>query len=128
MAITVLPDARRGGLPDFRQSRRGQDDHMPSPQIFWHRELPPVNAQPMGAHVIDATSGRVPGTLEYRDAMWDRCYRELMAHVTERIGQEVVRLGGDCARVLAERIEQRRDERTGEAWMYGRFEYELYRR
>jgi hypothetical protein len=82
----------------------------------------------MGSHVIDAVSSRVPGTLEHRDDMWDGCYRELMAHAAERIGQEVVRLGGDCARVLAEHIEPHRDERTGEAWMFGWFEYEMYRR
>jgi hypothetical protein len=100
---------------------------MVSPRIYWHRELPPSNAQPMGDHVIEATSARVPGTLEHRDEMWDRCYQELMAHTAERLGQEVARLGGDCARVLAEHIEPRRDDGAGEAWMYGRFEYELYR-
>lgn len=100
---------------------------MPSPHIYWHRELPPSNAQAMGDHVIEATSGRVPGTLEHRDEMWDRCYLELMVHAKERLGQEVARLGGDCAHVLTEHIEPRRDERAGEAWMYGRFEYELYR-
>ena len=100
---------------------------MPSPHIYWHRQLPPSDAQPVGAHVIEATSARVPGTLDHRDDMWDRCYRELMARATERLGQEVTRLGGDCARVLGEHIEPRRDDRTGEAWMYGRFEYALYR-
>ena len=98
-----------------------------SPHVYWHRDLPSSNARPMGEHVIEATSGRVPGTLEHRDDMWDRCYRELMARAMERLGQEVTRLGGDCAHVLAEHIEPRRDERTGEAWMYGRFEYVLYR-
>jgi hypothetical protein len=98
-----------------------------SQQIYWHRELPPPDAQPMGDHVVEATSGRVPGTLAHRDDMWDHCYRELMARTTERLGQEIARLDGDCARVLGEHVEPRRDERTGEAWMYGRFEYELYR-
>jgi hypothetical protein len=100
---------------------------MPSPAIYWHRELPPANAEPMGEHVLEATSARVAGTLAHRDDMWDRCYRELMVHARERLEQEVVRLGGDCAHVLAEHIEPRRDERSGEAWMYGRFEYELCR-
>jgi hypothetical protein len=100
---------------------------MPSPAIYWHRALPPASAQPMGEHVLEAASARVAGTLAHRDDMWDRCYRELMVHARERLEQEVVRLGGDCARVLAEHIEPRRDERSGEAWMYGRFDYELYR-
>ena len=100
---------------------------MPSDRIYWHRQLPPANAQPIGAHTLEATSGRVSGTLEHRTDLWDRCYSDLMSETTRRIGQEIGRLHGDCARVLAERIEPRRDERTGEAWMYGRFEFELYR-
>ena len=95
--------------------------------VYWHRELPPRDAEPIGGHTIEATSGRVEGTLEHRDAIWDRCYRELMERGSLRIEQEIVRLGGNCAHVFSERIEPRRDERSGEAWMYGRFEYELYR-
>jgi hypothetical protein len=96
-------------------------------RVYWHRDLPPASALAMGGYVIEATSARVLGTLEHRDDMWDRCYRDLMTRATERLGQELARLGGDCAHVLAEHLEPRRDERTGEAWMYGRFEYELYR-
>jgi hypothetical protein len=95
--------------------------------VYWHRELPPRDAEPIGGHTIEATSGRVEGTLEHRDEMWDRCYRELMDRARLRLEQEIVRLGGDCAHVLSERIEPRRDDRSGEAWMYGRFDYELYR-
>jgi hypothetical protein len=97
-------------------------------RIYWHRDLPPADAQPLGAHTVEATSARIAGTLEHRDDMWERCYQDMMTHARERLEQEIVRLGGDCAHVLAEHIEPRRDERTGEAWMYGRFEYELYRR
>jgi hypothetical protein len=100
---------------------------MSAPHIYWHRDLPPANARPAGEHVLEAVSGRVAGTLAHRDDLWDHCYRELIARAIDRLGQEVTRLGGDCARVLAEHIEPRRDERTGEAWMYGRFVYELYR-
>ena len=96
--------------------------------IYWHRELPPRDAEPVGNHTIEATSGRVPGTLAHRDEMWDPCYQELMERVRLRLEQEIVRLGGDYAHVLSEHIEPRRDDRTGEAWMYGRFDYELYRR
>jgi hypothetical protein len=100
---------------------------MAPPRIYWHRELPPRDAAAVGAHTVEATSSRVPGTLAHRDEMWDRCYGELMDHARARLEQEVTRLGGDCAHVLAEHLEPRRDERTGEAWMYGRFDYELYR-
>lgn len=96
-------------------------------RIYWHRELPPARAEAIGAHTLEATSERVPGTLEHRDAMWDRCYTQLMEHARSRLEQEMSRLGGDCAHVLAEHIEPRHDPRTGEAWMYGRFDYELYR-
>ena len=96
--------------------------------IYWHRELPPLDAEPLGTHVLEATSGRVPGTLAHRDELWNRCYRELMEHARARLEQEIARLGGDCAHVLHETVEPRHDERTGEAWMYGVFEYELYRR
>jgi hypothetical protein len=96
--------------------------------IYWHRELPPRDADPIGGHTIEATSARVAGTLEHRDEIWDRCYRELMDRARFRLEQEIVRLGGDCAHVVSEEIGPRRDDRTGEAWMYGRFDYELYRR
>jgi len=98
-----------------------------SPSVYWHRQLPPESAEPIGSHTIDATSPRVPGTLAHRDELWDRCYRELMDNAASRLHQEIRRLGGDCARVVSEHIEPRHDDRTGEAWMYGRFEYELYR-
>jgi hypothetical protein len=45
-----------------------------------------------------------------------------------RLDQERVRLAGDYVHVLREHIEPRHDERTTEAWLYGRFEYELFRR
>jgi hypothetical protein len=28
--------------------------------IYWHRELPPFDAEAMGEHVVEAASGRVP--------------------------------------------------------------------
>jgi hypothetical protein len=96
--------------------------------VFWHRELPPRDAEAIGDHTIEATSTRVPGTLRYRDDLWDRCYHELMDRARVRLEQEIVRLGGDCAHVLNEETEPRHDDRTGKAWMYGRFDYELYGR
>src|SRR6266542_2239017 len=56
-----------------------------------------------------------------------RCYRQLMDRIDGRIVQEVDRPGGDYAHVLGETIEPGHDDSTGEAWMYGRFDYELYR-
>jgi hypothetical protein len=101
----------------------------PSHAIYWHRELPPATAMLIGDHTIEATSSRVPGTLSHRDAViWDRCHQELMDGVRARLEQEICRLGGDYAHVSSEHIEPRHDDRTGEAYLYGRFDYELYRR
>jgi hypothetical protein len=100
----------------------------PSSQIvFWHRELPPVTADVVGEHVVEAVSGRVPGTLSHRDELWEQCYRELMAGARERIEQEVARLDGQYAHVLDESIDSKHDDATGEAWLHGRFTYVLYR-
>jgi len=90
--------------------------------------MPPLDSEPVADHVIEATSARVPRKLAYRDELWDSCYQQLLDRVVVRLEQEIRRLGGDYAHVLKERIEPRHDDRTGEAWMYGRFDYELFRR
>jgi hypothetical protein len=98
------------------------------PNVYWHRELPPRDAEPIGDHTIEVTSARVPGTLAHRDDLWHRCYQDLMERVGVRLTPEIARLGGDYAHILRENIAPRHDDRTGEAWMYGRFDYVLYRR
>jgi hypothetical protein len=98
------------------------------PVVYWHRQLPPFEAEMIGEHVLEATSGRVPGTLAHRDELWDRCYRSLIANTEERFAQEAARLGGHYAHVLDESIDSRRDDVAGEAWLHGRFTYALYRR
>ena len=95
---------------------------------YWHRELPPLHAELVGDHTVEATSGRVPGTLAHRDELWDGCYLDLMKHAEQRLAQEVSRLGGHYAHVHDETIEPRHDDAAGEAWLYGRFGYVLYRR
>ena len=47
--------------------------------VYWHRELPPIEAELMADHTVEATSSRVAGTISHRDELWDRCYRELMS-------------------------------------------------
>ena len=94
--------------------------------VFWHREMPPQDASLLGEYVVDAASSRVPGTIKHRDELWDRCYRELMANVHERLGQEITRLGGRYAHVYDESIDTRHDDAAGEAWLRGRFAYTLY--
>jgi len=98
------------------------------PVIYWHRELPPLDAIAVGDHTLETTSGRVSGTLAHRDELWDRCYRDLMSRTGRRLGQEIARLGGSCAHVVEESVETHHDDAKGEAWLYGRFRYVLYRR
>ena len=96
--------------------------------VYWHRELPPLDAELVAEHTVVATSGRVTGTISHRDELWDRCYQELMSNVQARLAQEIKRLGGDYAHVHDESIGTRHDDAAGEAWLHGCFSYMLYRR
>jgi hypothetical protein len=97
-----------------------------SPIVFWHRALPPISAEVMGEHTVEATSGRVEGTIAHRNELWDRCYQELMEQARVRLEQEVGRFNGHYAHVLEEVIDTRHDDATGETWLRGRFTYVLY--
>ena len=96
--------------------------------IYWHRELPPLDAEPIGEHTIEATSGRVPGTIAHRDELWTRCEDELMAQTRQRLTEEIARLGGRYVHVRQEAIDTHHDDATGEAWLHGRLGYTLYSR
>lgn len=96
--------------------------------VYWHRELPPLDAEPMGEHTVEANSLRIPRTIAHRDELWDRCYHELMADAESRLVQEASRLGGHYVHVLDEAIQPKHDDAAGESWLYGRFSYVLYRR
>ena len=95
--------------------------------VFWHRDLPPLEAELMAEHTLEATSARVPGTISHRDELWNHCYQELMSSADVRLTQEIARLGGDYAHVHDESIDTRRDDAAGEAWLHGFFSYMLYR-
>ena len=96
--------------------------------VYWHRELPPLEAELIAEHTVEANSSRVPGTIAHRNELWDQCYRELMANAESRLVQEVTRLGGDLAHVHDETIDPKHDAAAGDAWLHGRFSYMLYRR
>jgi hypothetical protein len=96
--------------------------------VYWHRELPPIKAELVAEHTVEAQSNRVPGTIAHRDELWNQCYRELMANAESRLVQEVARLGGHFAHVHDEAIAPKHDDAAGEAWLHGRFVYMLYRR
>ena len=93
--------------------------------VYWHRELPPLDGDVLGEHVIEATSRHVPHTLAHRDELWNECYRDLMDETNRRIEQEVSRLSGRYAHVLHESIDTRHDDVKGESWLRGRFTYTL---
>ena len=94
--------------------------------IFWHRELPPLDANVMGDHIVEATSMHVSGRIDRRDVLWTQCEHDLMAKVEARIAEEIARLGGRYAHVREEHIDSRHNDATGEAWLAGRFGYTLY--
>jgi hypothetical protein len=96
--------------------------------VYWHRDFPPLDAEPIGEHTVEAASRRVPGTIAHRDDLWQVCHANLMAEARMRMEQEVARLGGDYAHVFDEAIDSRRDDLKNEAWLHGRFDYVLYRR
>lgn len=98
-----------------------------APQVvYWHRDLPPLTAEAIGEHTLEATSRRVSARFSRGDEDWGRCYGDLMTQARARLAQEVARLGGHYAHVGEELICPRHDEALGEAWLYGRFKYVLY--
>jgi len=96
-------------------------------RIYWHREVPPLAADAMAEHTLEAVSRQVAGMLVHRDELWSGCYDDLMARAAARLIQEMARLGGDCAHVHAESITPKHDPATGTSWLHGRFTYMLYR-
>ena len=115
-ACALLPEPHGRGIAAADQG---------GPVVFWHRELPPLEAVVLAEHIVEATSERVPQTFSRRDQLWTSCYRDLMKRTTLRLRQEVVRLGGRYAHVLEESIDSRHDDATGEGWLAGRFKYSL---
>jgi len=95
--------------------------------VFWHSQLPPLTAEMMAEHTVEANSTRVAGTLAHRDDLWNRCYQELMENAASRIADEIARLGGDYAHVGSESLGVKHDDVAGEAWLHGVFTYMLYR-
>jgi hypothetical protein len=95
--------------------------------LYWHRELPPLGAEALGEHTLEAASVRVPDTIARRDELWERCTDDLQARIDDRLHAEIRRLGGRYAHVLNESIDTKHDASTGEAWLHGQFTYVLYR-
>jgi hypothetical protein len=123
--LNELPAASVATLADEPSNRTAEGDRK---IVYWHRELPPIDAESIGEHTVEADSMRVVGNLAHRDELWDQCYRDLMDRVHLRLDQEVHRLGGDYAHVLDETIGSKHDYHSGEVWLHGRITYSLLRR
>jgi hypothetical protein len=95
--------------------------------VYWHRELPPPDTEPLGEHTIEADSLRVPGVFSHRNDLWDRCEHDLTQNACTRLEQEIRRLGGRCVHVLNEHVDAKHDDAADEAWLHGRYSYVLYR-
>ena len=96
--------------------------------VYWHRQLPPLDAEVVDEHTLEADSAHVQGQFTHRDdRLWDSCASDLMRNAWLRLDQEIHRLGGRCAHVVDEHIEPKFDEVHGEAWLHGRYTYMLYR-
>jgi hypothetical protein len=94
--------------------------------VYWHRELPPANAEILGEGMIEATSSHTVAAVPHCDELWrSQRYSELMTHARQRLEQEVRRLNANYAHVLSESIATRRNDASGEAWLQGRFSYVL---
>jgi hypothetical protein len=103
------------------------EEHEPR-VVYWHRELPPLSAELVAEHTVEASSLRIHGSMAHGDDLWAHCYRDLMASAECRLAQEVARLGGDFAHVHDETVDPTRDDALGESWLHGRFGYMLFRR
>ena len=128
MKITAVAEPVATGGTTVNTMMALGDDMETVKSVFWHRELPPIDAEVMAEHTVEANSGRVAGTLAHRNDLWDGCYRELMATAGTRIDDEIARLGGDWAHVRSESLGVKHDDIAGEAWLHGTFTYVLYRR
>lgn len=96
-------------------------------RVFWHRELPPVEQEPDGEHVLEARSDAVPYRHGEDAALHRACEASLRAHAEERLVAELDRLGGSTAHVTDETIEARRDHAAGTFALLGTYTFVVYR-
>jgi hypothetical protein len=99
----------------------------PKQVVFWHRDLPPVEAEPIVEDEIEATGPRLPSSPSGRSELWTRSADGLRASAESRIAQEVRRLGGLYAHVNDDHVEEHTDHASGETWLRGRYSFVVYR-
>ena len=49
----------------------------PQKIVYWHRELPPLDADIMAEHSVEASSGRVSGTIAHLDEHVDSKHNDV---------------------------------------------------
>ena len=63
----MAPAVRQCVVQAFRAAnealRPAKEADLKVRMTYWHRDLPPIDAQPMGEHIIEADSPRIAGTI-----------------------------------------------------------------
>lgn len=94
--------------------------------VYWHRDLPPVAAEPVSEDEVEASGPHHPiGTDEQE--LWARSREALLATAERRIAQEVTMKGGTFAHVSDDHVEAHSDHTIGESWLRGRYSFVIYR-
>ena len=96
-------------------------------RIYWHRDLPPLDADVVAEHVVEAASDKADYHFDRRDELWHDCAPSLRAHLVERLESELDRLGGAYAHVLEEDVTPHVDYANAQYWLIGRARYSLYK-
>ena len=109
------------GSISHQESANECQPHNEAISVYWHRELPPLDADLVAEHTVEARSSRVPGTLctprRTLGLVLPGAYDQ---HERPSV-EEVSRLGGHYAHVHAEVISPKHDDAAGEAWLHGSF-------
>jgi len=97
-------------------------------RIYWHRDLPPLDADAVAEHTVDAVSDKADYHFDRRDELWHDCAPSLRAHLVERLEAELDRLGGAYAHVLEEDVTPHVDHANAQYWLIGKARYTIYKR
>ena len=65
----------------------------PQKRIFWHADLPPLEAELVDEYRVIARSERIEYRFDRRTELWHRCVDSLRENLEHRIGQELDRMG-----------------------------------
>ncbi len=96
-------------------------------RIFWHGDLPPLEAEMLDEHWVVARSDAVKYRFDHKTELWAQCVDSLRVNLEHRLGQEIRRLGGDYAHILDERVVPKIDHESDTYCLEGRYDYVLFR-